>query len=139
MARQALLRQFSFPRLEADGQTHARDCECARCEAGFKPSEGQRREAEARMKVQAQRHLAESMVRKAQERRAAKRLKVALELEEHVRQTDLWLSKQADDFARLDEDRMLAELLRLRAEGVPANEAMERVETRMPARRAPRR
>jgi hypothetical protein len=139
MARQALLRQFSFPKLEVDGQTHARECECARCEAGFRPSESQRREAEERMREHAQRHRAEVMLERAQERRAAKRLKVVLELEKTARQTDLWLSKQADEFSRLDEDRMLAELLKLRAEGVPANEAVERVEMRMPARRAPRR
>jgi hypothetical protein len=139
MARQALLRQVSFPKLETDGQTHARDCECARCEAGFRPSESQRLQAEERMQAHLQRHRAEVMLQRAQVRRAAKRLKVVLELEERARQTDLWLSRQADAFSRLDEDRMLAELLKLRAEGVPANEAVQRVEMRMPARRVPRR
>ncbi|MDZ4693608.1 MAG: hypothetical protein SGI86_00545 [Deltaproteobacteria bacterium] len=139
MGRQALLRQVSFPKLEADSQTHARDCECARCEAGFRPSESQRREAEERMQAQSHRQRAEVMLQRDQVRRAAKRMKVVLELEERAKQTDLWLSQQADAFSRLDEDRMLAELLRLRAEGVPANEAVERVEMRMPARRSPRR
>ncbi len=136
---QALLRQVSFPKLEVDGQTHALDCECARCEAGFRPSESQRLQAEGRMQAQASRHRAEEMLERAQVRRAAKRLKVVLELEERARQTDLWLSRQAEAFSRLEEDRMLSELLKLRAEGVPANEAVERVEMRMPARRAARR
>jgi len=91
------------------------------------------------MQAQSHRQRAEVMLQRDQVRRAAKRMKVVLELEERAKQTDLWLSQQADAFSRLDEDRMLAELLRLRAEGVPANEAVERVEMRMPARRSPRR
>src|SRR3954451_20956565 len=31
-----------LPRFEADGVTHRRDCECVRCDAGYRPSEAER-------------------------------------------------------------------------------------------------
>src|SRR5262245_41754277 len=37
-----------LPRVEADGVTHRRDCECVRCDAGFRPSEHERVEARRR-------------------------------------------------------------------------------------------
>src|SRR5205823_6019074 len=36
-------------RLELDGETHRRDCECARCEAGFTPTELDREVAGRRL------------------------------------------------------------------------------------------
>jgi hypothetical protein len=62
-----------LPRLEADGVTHRRDCECVRCDAGFRPTEHDRTVARQRWQVT-----------RAQERRAGVPLTRALELVDRV-------------------------------------------------------
>ena len=48
MARKPLPLLAHLPRLEADGVTHRRDCECVRCDAGFRPTEHDRNVARDR-------------------------------------------------------------------------------------------
>ena len=38
-----------LPRLEEDGVTHRRDCECVRCDAGYRPTEHERADARRRI------------------------------------------------------------------------------------------
>lgn len=147
MPRHAQRLQTTFPRFEADGRTHARACECPRCDAGFRPSEGQRDRAALRARERDRRQRAAVALERMRDRRAVRQLKLTLALEEEARATEAALSRQQAAAAALSEDAMLQRFLRLRAEGVPVWEAFARIEgrptsaaaaneQRLPARRA---
>ena len=62
-----------LPRLEQDGVTHRRDCECVRCDAGFRPSEQERAEARRRFEDRRARERAGRVIERAKERQQMKR------------------------------------------------------------------
>jgi hypothetical protein len=125
---------LSLPRLEADGQTHRRDCECPRCEAGFGPSEGQRGAAARRWQEQQDRQKAEAALARKRARDRIKALRLALALEEEDRRTAARLREEANLVARLKKDARLSTLLAIRQEGLPPDDAVRETERRLPPR-----
>jgi hypothetical protein len=122
--------QPKLPRLEPDGRTHARGCECPRCEAGYVPSEADRAAAERRAEEERIRVAAEKALARKRERQAARALALRLELEAERRRTDAFLARQAELRPRLDRDERLDTLLRLRRAGKPVSTAIAEVERR---------
>jgi len=125
---------LSLPLFEEDGETHRRDCECPRCDAGFRPSEGQRESAARRLEARKARAAAEAALARKRERARIKALRLALELEEEERRTAERLRADAQLRARLSQDPRLAALLDSRRAGRPMNDAVAEVERRFPAR-----
>lgn len=119
-------------RLEADGQTHRRDCECARCEAGFTPSERERAQASRRVAEKQGRLMA---VRAAERRKEKARLAQA-ELFDYFRKghaaTDAEVQRLRAARAKAVADLRLDELLRLRKLGWDLGAALAEVDHRWP-------
>jgi hypothetical protein len=129
---------LSLPRLQPDGQTHRRDCECPRCEAGFGPSERQRATAAQRWEDQRLREQAAAALERRRARARIKALGVALALEEEERQTAARLREEAALAQRLHSDPRLAALLENRRRGRSPEEAIREAESRHPPRSAGR-
>jgi hypothetical protein len=121
-------RQTHFVLLELDGQTHRRDCECARCEAGFRPAEAEREEAARKWQAHVARAKAEAALAKKREKERVKALRLELELDQEWHQTKARLDEQAELLARIKRDGRLDELLDLRRAGKPISEALAQVE-----------
>jgi len=121
-------------RLEPDGQTHRRDCECARCEAGFTPTEKDRERAGRRV-AEKQGRL---MAARAAERRKEKARLAQAELFEYFRQgnaaADAEVQRLRAARAKALADRRLDELLRLRNAGWELGAALAEIERRLPPR-----
>jgi hypothetical protein len=122
--------QPHLPRFEPDGRTHARDCECPRCEAGFVPPESERAAAARREEEERVRKAAEKALLRKRERLRARALALRLELEAEERRTDAYLARQAELGPRLDQDERLQALLRYRRAGRPPAHAIAEVERR---------
>jgi hypothetical protein len=125
---------LKLPRLEADGQTHTRECECPRCDAGFGPSEGQREAAARRVREQRERQAAEAALERKRARARIKTVRLTLELEEEERRTAARLREEAALAARLRNDARLVALLAIRHAGLPPADAVEETERRFPPR-----
>jgi hypothetical protein len=133
MARESLPLLAHLPRLEADGVTHRRDCECVRCDAGFRPTEQDRAIARERWQVtKAQQAAAKALDRKRDKVRA-KRFALVLELEAEAKTTDEQIGALRAARTRADSDDRLELLQRLRRDGVPLAEALEIVDRVGPA------
>jgi hypothetical protein len=123
-----------LPRLEADGVTHRRDCECVRCDAGYRPTEQERTVARQRWD---QRRLHEAATRalarqreRAHVRAAARAAAIDLALRADEAAADARVSALRAARARADEDRQLALLQSLRRKGMPLAAALVEVERR---------
>jgi hypothetical protein len=120
-------------RLEADGETHRRDCECARCEAGFTPTEHDRAVAALRAAAEQGRRAA---VRAAERKRENARLK-QLDLETYFRRgnaaADAEVRRLRGLRRRALADRRMDELLRLRRDGWSLEHALAEVDRRFPS------
>jgi hypothetical protein len=130
-------RQIGLPKLEADGATHRRDCECARCDAGFGPSEGARRAASAAWEERERLRKAQEALERKRERRRIQALALRLELDEEARRTAAALKEQAAVRAQVTADERLALLLASRRAGKSVHEALEEVERRFGPKPAP--
>jgi hypothetical protein len=117
-----------LPRLEADGTTHRRDCECVRCDAGYRPTEQERATALERWEVQRARVAAERALARRRERARVKQVAVELELSADVQAVDDQIRALRSARARVDEDRRLALLERLRRAGLPLGKALAEVD-----------
>ena|SRR5436190_14373585 len=122
-----------LPRLEADGVTHQRDCECVRCDAGFRPTEHDRAVARERWQITKAQEAAERALERRRERIRAKRFAVVKDLDTESKVTDQRIAALRAARARADADGRLALLERLRRAGVPLAEALERVDRVGPA------
>jgi hypothetical protein len=120
--------QPTLPLLEPDGQTHRRDCDCPRCDAGFRPSEQERVRAAHRWEEQQARQAAEVALEKKRARDRAKALRTTLRLEQAARETAARLQALADLRRRLEADRRLQALLDGRRAGRPVEEAIAAAE-----------
>ena len=120
-----------LPRLEADGITHRRDCECVRCDAGFRPTEEERRAARLRWDVGRARAAAERALARRRERARVRQAALALELGAEVQATEEHLRALRAARARADEDARLALFERLRKAGLPFSEALAEVDRRV--------
>src|ERR1700709_968153 len=98
------------PTFEEDGVTHRRDCACARCDAGFAPSEHERSEARRRWDDRrAQAAAARALARKREGDRL-KRAETELFIDDQIRAADQHLRELHDLEARLRDDQRLEEL-----------------------------
>jgi hypothetical protein len=122
-----------LPRLEADGVTHTRDCECVRCDAGFRPTEHDRTVARERWQLTKARQAAERALDRRRERVRAKRFALVMELDAEAKATNERIGALRTARSRADGDRRLALLTRLRRSGVPLGEALEMVDRVGPA------
>jgi uncharacterized Zn finger protein (UPF0148 family) len=122
--------QPGLPLFEADGQTHRRDCDCPRCDAGFRPSERERALAVGRWEDQQARAAAATALAKKRARQHLKSLRTTLALEEQERRTDERLRALAETSERLKADQRLEALLDSRRAGRPIAEALAEAERR---------
>jgi len=119
-----------LPRLEEDGVLHRRDCECVRCDAGFRPTEQEREEARRRIGEQKAR---EQAVRSEARRKERERMKLAVVdvyVDEQVRAADAQVQALRAARDRAASDPQLAQLWELRRAGWPLRDALEEVERR---------
>jgi hypothetical protein len=133
MARETLPLLAHLPRLEADGVTHRRDCECVRCDAGFRPTEHDRTTAHDRWQLAKAQQAAARALDRRREKVRAKKFALVMELEAESRATDQHITALRAARTRTDSDARLAMLQRLRSEGVPLAEALERIDRVGPA------
>jgi hypothetical protein len=117
-----------LPRLEEDGVTHRRDCECVRCDAGFGPSEHERAEARRRFEERQERERAERAVKRARERERMKQVERDLYVDAQVQAADAQVRALREARARGAGDRRLAELWRLRRAGYSLRAALDAVD-----------
>jgi hypothetical protein len=122
-----------LPRLEADGVTHRRDCECVRCDAGFRPTEHDRSAARERWQLTRAQEVASRALDRRRERIRAKKFALVLELEAESKATDEQIGALREARTRADSDDRLALLQRLRQNGVPLTKALELVDRVGPA------
>lgn len=122
-----------LPQLEADGVTHRRDCECVRCDAGFRPSEHERAAAQRRWEAQRAREAAERALARRQERARVKALATELQVQADVRAADARVRELREAKARVDSDRRLAMFQMLRRKGLSIPAALEEVDRQLRA------
>lgn len=128
MARKPLPLLAHLPRLEADGVTHRRDCECVRCDAGFRPTEQDRAIARERWQLGKAQQAAARALDRRREKVRAKKFALVLELEAEAKATDERINALRAARTRADSDERLAMLERLRRSGMPLAEALDRVD-----------
>ena len=116
-------------RLEPDGVTHRRDCECVRCDAGFRPTEHERTTARLRLEAARAREEAARALARRRERARLKSAALSLELEADIQAVDERISALRAARVRAEHDGRLAMLERLRRAGVPLAEALASVES----------
>jgi hypothetical protein len=119
-----------LPRVEADGITHRRDCECVRCDAGFRPTESERSAARRRLDERRVREAAARSLARRQERGRVRAAATELELHAEVEAANERVRSLRVARARVDGDAQLALLQTLRRMGMPLATALLEVERR---------
>ena len=119
-------------RLEADGETHRRDCECARCDAGFTPSEQDRHLAEKRVAGKQGRRAAERAWARKKENARLKQLDLSLFFRQTNAIADAEVQRLRALRVKAASDRRMDEFLRLRQNGLSVEAALGEVEWRFP-------
>ena len=133
MARKPLPLLAHLPRLEADGVTHRRDCECVRCDAGFRPTEHDRTVARERWRLAKSQQAAAKALDRRREKVRAKKFALVMELDAESKATDQHITALRAARNRADGDERLALLQRLRESGMSLAEALEKVDRVGPA------
>jgi hypothetical protein len=121
-----------LPQFEEDGVTHRRDCECVRCDAGFRPTEQERAEARRRFGAQKAREQAARAEVRRKERERMKLAIVDVYVDEQVRAANEKVRALREARDRAAADVRLAQLWELRRAGWPLRAALEEVERRSP-------
>jgi hypothetical protein len=119
-----------LPRLEADGVTHRRDCECVRCDAGYRPTEQERTAARRRWTDRREHEAALRALARRQERARVRAAALGLELRAEEAVTDAHVEALRVAHERADADGRLALLQSLRRAGMPLAAALVEVERR---------
>src|SRR6266700_2368190 len=119
-----------LPAFEEDGVTHRRDCDCARCDAGFGPSESERAAASRRWDEKKARAAAERAAARKVEVERIRRAEVDLFLKDQIRLTDQQLRSLRDLGSRVQKDPRLDELSRLRSQGLSRRDALAAIDQR---------
>ena len=125
-----IFRCAHLPRLEADGVTHRRDCECVRCDAGFRPSEHERAAAQRRWDDRKAREAAARALARREERARVRALATGMQLTADVQAADAHVRELREAKARVDADWRLALFQSLRAAGLSIPAALDEVERR---------
>ena len=133
MARKPLPLLAHLPQLEADGVTHRRDCECVRCDAGFRPTEHDRTQARERWQLAKAQQAAARALDRRREKVRAKKFALVMELDAEAKATDEHIDALRAARTRVDGDDRLAMLQRLRSGAFRWREALERVDRVGPA------
>jgi hypothetical protein len=119
-----------LPRFEDDGVTHRRDCECVRCDAGYRPTEHERAEARRRHgEHKAREQVARDIVRR-KERERMKLAVVDVYVDEQVRAANEQVRALREARDRAAADERLAQLWELRRAGLSLRDAIDEVERR---------
>jgi hypothetical protein len=119
-----------LPRMEPDGVTHRRDCECVRCDAGYRPTEHERTVARQRFEARRLREAAARALARRQERARVRAEAMGLELRADEAAADAGVRALRAAHARVDGDSRLALLQSLRRAGMPLAAALVEVERR---------
>ena len=119
-------------RLEADGETHRRDCECARCEAGFTPTEGDRVLASKRLAAKQGRRAAVRALERKKELARQRQLDLAVYFRQGNAQVDAEVQRLRGLRNKALGDRRMDEFLRLRRNGLSLEVALAEVDRRFP-------
>ena len=119
-----------LPRLEEDGVTHRRDCECVRCDAGYRPTEQERTRARQRIAAKKAREQAAHILARKRELEVMKQAVMDLFVDAQVKAANDQVDSLREAKARSASDERLAELWRLRRAGLSLPEALEEVERR---------
>ena len=122
-----------LPSFEEDGVTHRRDCGCARCDAGFGPSEHERAEAHRRWTEKQARAAAERAAARKKEGERLKRAEMDLFVSDQVKAADEQLRKLRALEQRVQSDQRLEELWRLRKRGLSLVESMAEIDRKFPS------
>jgi hypothetical protein len=118
------------PRLEEDGVTHRRECECVRCDAGFRPSEHERLAARRRFDAQRARERTARAQARTEERARMKRDEFEGYVDGQVQAADEQVIALRAARERVARDQRLAELWQLRRAGLSLRDALDEVEKR---------
>jgi hypothetical protein len=121
-----------LPSFEEDGVTHRRDCACARCDAGFGPSEHERAEARRRWEERRAQAAAVRALARKKETERLKRAEMDFFVGGQVKAANDHLRELHDLEGRLQHDGRLDELWRLRRAGLSLSEAMAEIDRRFP-------
>jgi hypothetical protein len=119
-----------LPRLEADGVTHRRDCECVRCDAGYRPTEQERAVARQRLEDRRIREAAARALARRQERVRVRAEAVSLAVGADVAAADERVRALRLAHERADGDGRLVLLQSLRRSGMSLAAALVEVERR---------
>src|SRR5437588_9329508 len=119
-----------LPRLEADGVTHRRDCECVRCDAVYRPTETDRTVAGLRWDEQRIREAAALALARRQERARVLAVATELALGAEIQAANETVRALRAAHVRADGDQRLALLQALRRAGMPLAAALAEVERR---------
>jgi hypothetical protein len=125
-----------LPRLEADGATHRRDCECVRCDAGFRPTERERATARRRISDQRAREQAARDMARREERERMKQAVVELFVDGQVKAANDQVQALREARERAAGDEKLARLWELRRAGLSLRDALDEVERAASEQRA---
>jgi hypothetical protein len=120
-----------LPRLEEDGLTHRRDCECVRCDAGYRPTEHEREAARRRILEQRARDQAVRAAARKKERELMKQAVVDVYVDDQVRAANDQLRSLREARDRAASDQRLAQLWELRRAGWALRDALDEVERRV--------
>jgi hypothetical protein len=132
MGRSLSLLATRLPSFEEDGVTHRRDCACARCDAGYGPSEHDRAEAQRRWEEKRAQAAAERALVRKRESERLKRAEVHLFVSDQVKAADEHLRELRALESRIGADGRLTELWRLRGNGLSWRQSMDEIDRRFP-------
>jgi hypothetical protein len=117
-----------LPRLEEDGVTHRRDCECVRCDAGFRPTERERATARRRIAEKRGREQAARDMARREERERMKQAVVEVFVDAEIKAANDQVQALRDARERSAADEKLARLWELRRAGLSLRDALAAVE-----------
>jgi hypothetical protein len=117
-----------LPRLEEDGVTHRRDCECVRCDAGFRPTERERAAARRRVGEQRAREQAARDMARREERERMKQAVVDVFVDGQIKAANDQVRALREARERAAADENLARLWELRRAGFSLRDALDEVE-----------
>lgn len=121
------LLQPNLPLVDPSG-THRRECDCPRCDAGFRPSERERELAARRWEEQQARLAAAAALERKRNRDRMKSMRRTLAFAEAERQTAARLAEEARLRERVKADQQLEALLAGRRAGKSVEEALREAE-----------
>ena len=119
-------------KLELDGETHRRDCECARCEAGYTPTEHDRAVAGQRVAAKQGQRAAERAWARKKEKERLQQLELAAYIQQTNAAADAEVQRLRELRSRAVGDRRMDAFLSLRRQGLTTEAALAEVDRQFP-------